>query len=111
MSLPRLKRSTLGDDVYTTLRSAVLEHTLSPGDRMNIDALAREHPDGIAAVRGGLLRRVRSALKALPFYRAFVAFEFAHLALVGAVVSLFRGGIYIHDEKVQEEKDVEYETA
>jgi MFS family permease len=34
------------------------------------------------------------------------------LALVGAVVSLFRGGIYIHDEAVQEErKDPEYETA
>jgi hypothetical protein len=33
------------------------------------------------------------------------------LALAGAVVSLFRGGIYIHDEKVGEQKDVEYETA
>jgi MFS family permease len=33
------------------------------------------------------------------------------LALVGAVVSLFRGGIYIHDETVPERKDVEYETA
>jgi hypothetical protein len=34
------------------------------------------------------------------------------LALVGAVVSLFRGGIYIHDEAVKEErKDPAYETA
>jgi MFS family permease len=33
------------------------------------------------------------------------------LALVGAVVSLFRGGIYIHDEAVPGRKDVEYETA
>jgi hypothetical protein len=34
------------------------------------------------------------------------------LALVGAVVSLFRGGIYIHDEAAPEEKkDVEYEAA
>jgi MFS family permease len=33
------------------------------------------------------------------------------LALVGAVVSLFRGGIFIHDEVVQEQTDVEYEAA
>jgi MFS family permease len=34
------------------------------------------------------------------------------LALAGAVVSLFRGGIYIHDEAAPEEKkDVEYEAA
>ena len=33
------------------------------------------------------------------------------LALAGAVVSLFRGGIYIHDEARPEQKDVEYETA
>jgi MFS family permease len=33
------------------------------------------------------------------------------LAAVGAVVSLFRGGIYIHDEAMQEQKDVEYEAA
>jgi MFS family permease len=36
----------------------------------------------------------------------------AVLALVGAVVSLFRGGIYIHDEAAPEQKeDVEYEAA
>jgi MFS family permease len=49
-----------------------------------------------------------------PFHRGLaVVFTLAAvLALVGAVVSLFRGGIYIHDE-VQEEKkkDVEYEAA
>jgi MFS family permease len=33
------------------------------------------------------------------------------LALVGAVVSLFRGGIYIHDEAAPEQADVEYEAA
>jgi DNA-binding GntR family transcriptional regulator len=56
MSLPRLKRSTLGDDVYQTLRSAVLEHTLTPGDRMNIDALARELEVSPTPVREALAR-------------------------------------------------------
>lgn len=40
---------------------------------------------GVAAVRIGLLRRLRSTLKAAPFYRAFVAFEFAHIALIAAL--------------------------
>src|ERR1700760_2162226 len=55
-ALPRLKRSTLGDDVYTSLRSAVLEHTLAPGDRMNIDALARELEVSPTPVREALAR-------------------------------------------------------
>jgi DNA-binding GntR family transcriptional regulator len=55
-ALPRLKRSTLGDDVYQTLRSAVLEHTLSPGDRMNIDGLARELEVSPTPVREALAR-------------------------------------------------------
>lgn len=55
-ALPRLRRSTLGDDVYQTLRSAVLEHTLAPGDRMNIDALARELEVSPTPVREALAR-------------------------------------------------------
>src|SRR5882757_10348083 len=54
--LPRLKRSTLGDDVYETLRAAVLEHTLTPGDRVNIDALARELEVSPTPVREALAR-------------------------------------------------------
>jgi phosphatidylglycerophosphate synthase len=46
----------------------------------------------IAAVRVGLLRRVRRSLKALPFYRAFVALEFSLLALAGAVLDEILGG-------------------
>jgi MFS family permease len=48
-----------------------------------------------------------------PFHRGLaVVFTLAAvLALVGAVVSLFRGGIYIHDEVQEEKKDVEYEAA
>jgi DNA-binding GntR family transcriptional regulator len=54
--LRRLKRSTLGDDVYETLRAAVLEHTLAPGERVNIDALARELEVSPTPVREALAR-------------------------------------------------------
>ena len=54
--LPRLKRSTLGDDVYETLRAAVLEHTLTPGERVNIDALARDLEVSPTPVREALAR-------------------------------------------------------
>jgi len=54
--LPRLKRSTLGDDVYSSLRAAVLEHTLTPGERVNIDALARELEVSPTPVREALAR-------------------------------------------------------
>jgi DNA-binding GntR family transcriptional regulator len=54
--LSRLKRSTLGDDVYESLRAAVLEHTLTPGERVNIDALARELEVSPTPVREALAR-------------------------------------------------------
>jgi DNA-binding GntR family transcriptional regulator len=52
----RLRRSTLGDDVYESLRAAVLEHALKPGDRVNIDALARELEVSPTPVREALAR-------------------------------------------------------
>jgi phosphatidylglycerophosphate synthase len=45
----------------------------------------------VAAVRVGLLRRIRRSLKALPFYRAFVAFEFAHIVFVLAAIDALVG--------------------
>ncbi|MEU8664215.1 GntR family transcriptional regulator [Actinoplanes philippinensis] len=54
--LARPHRSTLGDDVYESLRSAVLEHLLAPGDRVNIDALARELEVSPTPVREALAR-------------------------------------------------------
>jgi phosphatidylglycerophosphate synthase len=42
----------------------------------------------VAAPRPGLLRSVRRALRALPFYRAFVAVEFTFLALVAALLDV-----------------------
>jgi DNA-binding GntR family transcriptional regulator len=54
--IPRLRRSTLGEDVYETLTALVMEHTLAPGDRINIDALARELEVSPTPVREALAR-------------------------------------------------------
>jgi DNA-binding GntR family transcriptional regulator len=52
----RFRRSTLGEDVYETLKGLVLEHSLSPGDRINIDALAREFAVSPTPIREALAR-------------------------------------------------------
>lgn len=44
-----------------------------------------------AAVRVGLLRRLRRGLQRLPFYRAFVAIEFSLIALVVATIDAVAG--------------------
>lgn len=54
--LPRLRRSTLGDDVYETMTALIMEHTLAPGDRINIDALARQLEVSATPVREALAR-------------------------------------------------------
>ena len=54
--IPRLRRSTLGEDVYETLTALVMQHTLAPGDRLNIDALARELEVSPTPVREALAR-------------------------------------------------------
>jgi DNA-binding GntR family transcriptional regulator len=55
-SLGPLRRSTLGEDVYETLKASVLEHTLAPGERVNIDGLARELAVSPTPVREALAR-------------------------------------------------------
>ncbi|MBV1851609.1 GntR family transcriptional regulator [Catellatospora tritici] len=54
--IPRLRRSTLGDDVYETMTALIMEHTLAPGDRINIDALARQLEVSATPVREALAR-------------------------------------------------------
>src|SRR3954452_4463078 len=52
----RLRRSTLGDDIYDVLRARILEHSMQPGDRVNIDALARELEVSQTPIREALAR-------------------------------------------------------
>ena len=34
--IPQLRRTTLGEDVYDTITTLIMDHTLAPGDRLNI---------------------------------------------------------------------------
>ncbi|MBB5868376.1 DNA-binding GntR family transcriptional regulator [Allocatelliglobosispora scoriae] len=54
--IPRLRRSILGDDVYETITALILEHSIAPGDRINIDALARQLDVSATPVREALAR-------------------------------------------------------
>ena len=54
--VPRLRRSTLGEGVYETLTALVMGHTLAPGHRINIEALARELDVSPTPVREALAR-------------------------------------------------------
>jgi DNA-binding GntR family transcriptional regulator len=56
ISLQPMRRSTLGEDVYETLKASVLEHTLAPGMRLNIDALARDLAVSPTPIREALAR-------------------------------------------------------
>ncbi|MEV0382661.1 GntR family transcriptional regulator [Nonomuraea sp. NPDC050643] len=52
----RFRRSTLGDDVYDVLRARILEHSMRPDDRVNIDALARDLEVSQTPIREALAR-------------------------------------------------------
>jgi DNA-binding GntR family transcriptional regulator len=54
--VPRLRRSTLSEDVYEALKALVMESVLAPGDRVNIDALARDMSVSPTPIREALAR-------------------------------------------------------
>jgi DNA-binding GntR family transcriptional regulator len=54
--MPLVRRSTLTDDVYTSLQTLVMDHAIAPGDRLNIDALARRLQVSPTPVREALAR-------------------------------------------------------
>jgi DNA-binding GntR family transcriptional regulator len=50
------RRVTLADDVYESLRALVMDHVVAPGERINIDALARQLEVSPTPVREALAR-------------------------------------------------------
>jgi DNA-binding GntR family transcriptional regulator len=54
--LPPVRRATLVEDIYESLKALVMEHTLAPGERVNIYALARELEVSQTPVREALAR-------------------------------------------------------
>ena len=51
-----IRRLTLADDVYEAIKAQVMDHALAPGERVNIDALARELDVSPTPVREALAR-------------------------------------------------------
>lgn len=50
------RRTTLADDVYESVRTLVMDHAVAPGERINIDALARRLEVSPTPVREALAR-------------------------------------------------------
>ncbi|MEV1289917.1 GntR family transcriptional regulator [Micromonospora sp. NPDC049679] len=50
------RRLTLTDDVYEAVRALIMDHAVAPGDRVNIDALARQLQVSPTPVREALAR-------------------------------------------------------
>lgn len=50
------RRLTLTDDVYTSVQTLIMKHQVAPGERINIDALARELRVSPTPVREALAR-------------------------------------------------------
>lgn len=74
---PSLKRVSarpmLSEDVYETLRDALVSARIAPGSRMNLDALARELHVSNTPVRQALARLVADGLVTQTPYRGFTA--------------------------------------
>ena len=50
------RRNTLADDIYESVRTLVMDHVVAPGERINIDALARQLQVSPTPVREALAR-------------------------------------------------------
>jgi DNA-binding GntR family transcriptional regulator len=51
-----VRRTTLTDDVYAAVQALIMDHAIAPGDRVNIDALARRLDVSPTPVREALAR-------------------------------------------------------
>jgi DNA-binding GntR family transcriptional regulator len=71
---PKIERIALLDQVYELLKERVLDRTYRPGDKLNVDALARELSVSSTPIRESLARLVAEGLaRAEPFVGFFVA--------------------------------------
>ena len=70
---PKIERVALLDQVYDLLKERVLDRTYRPGDKLNVDALARELSVSSTPIRESLARLVAEGLaRAEPFVGFFV---------------------------------------
>jgi DNA-binding GntR family transcriptional regulator len=73
MSNTRLNRQVLTDELYTLLKQQIMSHTMSAGDKINIDKLARELGVSNIPIREALFRLASEGLVTIvPFKGMFV---------------------------------------
>jgi len=71
---PKIERVALLDQVYDVLKERVLDRTCKPGEKLNVDALARELSVSSTPIRESLGRLVAEGLaRSEPFVGFFVA--------------------------------------
>jgi len=62
MQLPRLQRERAVDAAYNALREAIVTHQLTPGSRLNVEALAGQLGVSLTPVRGAIQRLATEGL-------------------------------------------------
>lgn len=85
-SFNRPRRQALSDGVYETLKALVMDHRIAPGERLNIDALARDLEVSPTPVREALARLESDGLVTK---RALVGYSAAPLLDDNALDQLF----------------------
>lgn len=85
--MARSPRSALADETYEALRAMLLDHTIPPGQRINIDSVARELNVSQTPVREALARLESDALVIKQPLRGYSATE---LLTIDETDDLFR---------------------
>lgn len=83
----RPKRSVLSDETYTAIREMLLDHTIAPGERVNIDRLAKALGVSQTPVREALARLESEDLVVKEPLRGYAATK---LLTVAEVADLFQ---------------------
>lgn len=66
-----LQRTTVAEQIYEDIKERIIDQTLAPGARLNIDALARELSVSSTPVREALARLEREQLVVLELYAGY----------------------------------------
>lgn len=82
----RPRRQALSDGVYETVKALIMDHRIAPGDRLNIDALARDLDVSPTPVREALARLESDGLVTK---RALVGYSAAPLLDENSLNQLF----------------------
>lgn len=96
--LPRLpRRMPLADDTYDILRTALITNGLPPGQRLNIEELARDLNVSITPIRHALVRLEADGLVTREPYKGYVASKMLDRA---TIAEIFAARLLLESETV-----------